>query len=144
MGAGAGDGPLDASNDLKAALARGEFPCIGATTLRNTRSTWKPGYSHGATFSTGRCVRELSHEDAIHIIRAISPKYEEHHEVSVEAGVIEEIVRFSGRHILERHLPDKAINILDLPVQESLGRERAWMLLMEVVESSDRHSRSKV
>jgi len=113
MGAGAGDGPLDASNDLKAALARGEFPCIGATTLREYKKYVEADTAMERRFQPV-IVSEPSHEDAVHIIRAIAPKYEEHHGVNVEAGVVEEIVRLSARYIPERHLPDKAINILDL------------------------------
>ena len=113
IGAGAGDGPLDASNDLKAALARGEFPCIGATTHREYKKYVESDTAMERRFQPV-IVGEPTADSAVHILKAISEKYEEHHEVKVEAGVIDEIVRLSTRYIPDRQLPDKAINILDL------------------------------
>jgi len=130
IGTGSGDGPMDAANDLKSALARGEFPCIGATTLRE--------YSRHVESDAALerrlqpvYVEEPDHERALAILQGIVERYEDHHNVQVDASALEAAVRLSARHIQDRKLPDKAINILDLACS------RVSRLQREVVHVDD-------
>jgi len=113
IGTGAGDGPMDAANDLKAALARGEFPCIGATTLREYSRHIENDAALERRLQPVH-VAEPDHERTLEILAGIVERYEDHHDVQVEEGALEAAVRLSARHIQDRKLPDKAINILDL------------------------------
>lgn len=113
IGAGAGDGPLDAANDLKAALARGEFPCVGATTMREYKRYVESDPALERRFQVV-IVPEPSYEDALRIVQGVAPRYEEHHGVKVLPEAIEAAIRLSMRYVTDRCLPDKAINLIDL------------------------------
>ena len=113
IGAGAGDGPLDASNDLKSALARGEFPCIGATTLREYKKHIEADPALERRFQPV-IVPEPTIDEAKRIISGLVPRYEDHHAVTYHLDALEATVRLSARYITDRCLPDKAVNVLDL------------------------------
>ena len=112
---GAGDssgGTMDASNILKPALSRGEIQLIGATTLKEYRQHIEKDSALERRFQS-ITVDEPSIEDSIRIIDGLKQKYEEFHNVVYEPDVVPAIVKLSARYIPDRHLPDKAIDILD-------------------------------
>src|SRR6185503_7877259 len=112
VGAGSREGALDAGDMLKPVLARGEFSCIGATTtaeyeqylsrdkalLRRFQPVW---------------IKEPSIEDAIVILRGIKDRYEAHHRIRISDAAVVAAARIAGRHIHDRFLPDKAIDLVD-------------------------------
>jgi ATP-dependent Clp protease ATP-binding subunit ClpC len=113
IGAGAtGDSSLDAANELKAALARGEFPCIGATTVDEYQKHIERDAALARRFQAIE-ICEPTVEQAIAILRGVAAGYEAHHRVVYEAPAIEAAVRLSSRYITDRQLPDKAIAVLD-------------------------------
>jgi ATP-dependent Clp protease ATP-binding subunit ClpC len=130
VGAGSGDGALDASNDLKAALARGEFPCIGATTPHEYHRHIEKDPALERRFQPLE-VPEPSEEEALEIITGIAPRYESHHGVLYLPEALEGAVRMSRRYIVDRCLPDKAINVIDT------AAARAVRFAKETVEASD-------
>ncbi|MFL5374396.1 MAG: AAA family ATPase [Myxococcales bacterium] len=114
VGAGAtGEGPQDAANELKAALARGEFPCIGATTHEEFGR-----YVQGDAALERRfvpvLVREPSPREALQIVRGAAPRYEEHHGVRFSPEALEAATLLTARHVHDRCLPDKAFAAIDL------------------------------
>ncbi len=114
IGAGAtGEGPQDAANELKAALARGEFPCIGATTHDEYRQHIEKDPALERRF-TPVLVREPSVPDTVTILRGLAPRYEKHHRVRFAEGALEAAASLSARYITDRFLPDKAVAVLDL------------------------------
>ncbi|MBK8010675.1 MAG: AAA family ATPase [Deltaproteobacteria bacterium] len=114
VGAGAaGDGPQDAANELKSALARGDFPCIGASTHEEYALHIERDAALKRRF-VPVLVREPSEEEAIAMIRQIIVAYAKHHEVHFTDESIEHAVRLSSRYLKDRFLPDKAIALLDL------------------------------
>ncbi len=114
MGAGStGEGPQDAANELKAALARGEFPCIGATTHDEYRQHIEKDPALERRF-TPVLVREPSVADTVTILGGLAPRYEKHHAVRYGAEALEAAAALSARHITDRFLPDKAVAVLDL------------------------------
>jgi ATP-dependent Clp protease ATP-binding subunit ClpC len=114
MGAGStGEGPQDAANELKAALARGEFPCIGATTHDEYRQHLSKDPALERRF-TPVLVREPSVADTVTILSGLAPRYEKHHGVRYAAEALEAAATLSARHITDRFLPDKAVAVLDL------------------------------
>ncbi len=108
-----GDAPDDLSHELKAALARGELPCIGATTTAEYRKYVERDIALARRFSPIH-VAEPSTEDAIEILRGIAPRYEVHHAVAYESNAIEAAVELAVRYLPNQTLPDKAISLLDL------------------------------
>ena len=112
IGAGAGDGAMDASNLLKPALARGELHCIGATTLDEYRKHVEKDAALARRFQPV-FVGEPNQTDAISILRGLKEKYELHHGVRISDGAIIAAVQLSQRYIAERFLPDKAIDLID-------------------------------
>ncbi len=112
MGAGT-DGVADAAGELKTALARGEFPCIGATTWDEYRRFIESDPAFERRFQAVR-VEEPSPADALAIVRAASVSYAEHHGVSYTDDALEALVRLTGRYLPDRRLPDKALAALDL------------------------------
>ena len=112
VGAGGGDGAMDAANILKPALARGELRAVGATTLNEYQKYFEKDKALVRRFQTV-LVDEPSTEDAISILRGIKDKYENHHKVIIKDAAIIAAVEFSQRYITERHLPDKAIDLID-------------------------------
>ncbi len=114
VGAGAtGDGPQDAANELKAALARGEFPCVGATTHDEYRKFIESDAALERRF-VPVLVREPSEPDAVKILEGLVDRYADHHGVGYDREALEASVALSARYVTDRCLPDKAIGILDL------------------------------
>ena len=112
VGAGKGDGAMDASNMLKPALARGELHCIGATTLDEYRQHIEKDPALARRFQPVM-VDEPTVEDSISILRGLKEKYELHHGVRISDGAIVAACTYSHRYISERFLPDKAIDLMD-------------------------------
>jgi ATP-dependent Clp protease ATP-binding subunit ClpC len=114
VGAGAaGEGPQDAANELKAALARGEFPCIGATTHDEYRQHIEKDPALERRF-TPVLVREPSVPDTVTILRGLAPRYAKHHGVSYAPAALDAAAALSARYVTDRFLPDKAVAVLDL------------------------------
>lgn len=112
VGAGKGDGAMDASNLLKPALARGELHCIGATTLNEYRKYVEKDAALERRFQPV-VVPEPTVEDTISILRGLKEKYELHHGVRITDGAIVSAATLSNRYITDRFLPDKAIDLMD-------------------------------
>ncbi len=113
VGAGAvSGGSMDASNILKPALASGKLRCIGSTTHQEYKGSFERDRALGRRFQKID-VNEPSVEDAIKILEGLRTRYEEHHDVKYGEGAIEAAVRLSAKHVNERHLPDKAIDVID-------------------------------
>jgi len=112
MGAG-GDGPADGAGELKTALARGTFPCIGATTFAEYRKFIESDPAFERRFQIIR-VDEPSPEDAIAILGSVARHYATHHDTTYDKDAIDAAVRLSHRYLPDRRLPDKAISVLDL------------------------------
>jgi ATP-dependent Clp protease ATP-binding subunit ClpB len=109
---GGGEGAMDAANILKPALARGELRAVGATTLNEYQKYFEKDKALVRRFQTV-LIDEPSTEDAISILRGIKEKYENHHKVLIKDAAIIAAVELSQRYITERHLPDKAIDLID-------------------------------
>ncbi|AQX18858.1 ATP-dependent Clp protease ATP-binding subunit ClpB [Bartonella sp. A1379B] len=112
VGAGKSDGPMDASNLLKPALARGELHCVGATTLDEYRKYVEKDAALARRFQPV-FVPEPTVEDSISILRGIKEKYEQHHKVRLADSALIAAARLSHRYIADRFLPDKAIDLID-------------------------------
>lgn len=112
VGAGGGEGAMDAANILKPALARGELRAIGATTLNEFQKYFEKDKALERRFQKVM-VDEPSAEDAISIMRGIKEKYETHHKVRIKDEAIIAAVELSQRYISDRFLPDKAIDLMD-------------------------------
>ncbi|WP_160060350.1 ATP-dependent chaperone ClpB [Psychromonas sp. L1A2] len=112
VGAGKGDGAMDASNMLKPALARGELHCVGATTLDEYRQYIEKDAALERRFQKV-IVDEPSVEDTIAILRGLKERYELHHKVQITDPAIVAAATLSHRYISDRQLPDKAIDLID-------------------------------
>jgi ATP-dependent Clp protease ATP-binding subunit ClpB len=112
VGAGKGEGAMDASNLLKPALARGELHCIGATTLDEFRKHVEKDAALARRFQPV-FVSEPTVEDSISILRGLKEKYEVHHGVRITDSAIVAAAQLSNRYITDRFLPDKAIDLMD-------------------------------
>ena len=112
VGAGGGQGAMDAANILKPALARGELRAIGATTLDEYQKYFEKDKALERRFQKVM-VTEPDRESAISILRGIKDKYETHHKVRIQDGAIITAVELSQRYITDRFLPDKAIDLMD-------------------------------
>jgi len=112
VGAGAGDGAMDAGNILKPMLARGELHCIGATTLNEYRKYIEKDAALERRFQTV-LVQPPSVEDTISILRGLRERYELHHGVTIRDSALVSAAVLSDRYISERFLPDKAIDLVD-------------------------------
>ena len=112
VGAGGGEGAMDAANILKPALARGELRAIGASTLSEYQKYFEKDKALERRFQKVM-VDEPSTEDAISILRGIKEKYEAHHKVQIKDEAIIAAVELSQRYITDRFLPDKAIDLID-------------------------------
>ncbi len=122
VGAGRGDGAMDAANILKPALARGELRAIGATTLDEYRKYFEKDKALERRFQTVM-VNEPDEASSISILRGLKERYENHHKVRIKDDAIIAAVELSNRYISDRFLPDKAIDLMD---------EAAAKLRMEV------------
>ena len=122
IGAGKGDGAMDAANLIKPALARGELHCIGATTLDEYRKHVEKDAALARRFQP-LVISEPTVEDTVSILRGIKEKYELHHGVRISDSALVTAATLSNRYITDRFLPDKAIDLMD---------EAASRLRMEV------------
>lgn len=122
VGAGKGEGAMDAGNMLKPALARGELHCVGATTLDEYRQFIEKDAALERRFQKV-LVDEPSEEDTIAILRGLKERYEVHHGVAISDGAIIAATKLSQRYITDRQLPDKAIDLID---------EAASLIRMEI------------
>ncbi|WXT99639.1 MAG: Chaperone protein ClpB [Catillopecten margaritatus gill symbiont] len=137
MGAGKGEGSMDAGNMLKPALARGDLHCMGATTLDEYRQYIEKDSAMERRFQKV-LVDEPTEEDTIAILRGLKEKYEVHHGVEITDPAIIAAVTYSQRYITDRQLPDKAIDLID---------EAASQIRMEIdskPESMDKLDRKLV
>ncbi len=112
VGAGKGEGAMDAGNMLKPALARGDLNCVGATTLNEYREYIEKDAALERRFQKVQ-VDEPSIEDTIAILRGLKERYEVHHKVQITDGAIIAAAKLSQRYITDRRLPDKAIDLVD-------------------------------
>jgi len=112
IGAGGGEGAMDAANILKPALARGELRAVGATTLNEYQKYFEKDKALERRFQKVM-IDEPSVEDAVSILRGIKDKYETHHHVRIKDEAIIAAVELSHRYITDRFLPDKAIDLID-------------------------------
>ncbi len=119
VGAGAAEGAMDASNLLKPALARGELQCIGATTIDEYRKHIEKDSALERRFQPVM-VEEPDVDTAIEMLRALRPRYEAHHKVTIEDAALAAAVKLSHRYVNDRNLPDKAVDLID----EAAGKLR--------------------
>jgi ATP-dependent Clp protease ATP-binding subunit ClpC len=112
VGAGAAQGAMDASNMLKPALARGELQCIGATTLDEYHKHIEKDAALERRFAPVY-VEEPSIEDTIQMLHGLRDRYEAHHKVRFSDEALIQAARLSARYVTDRHLPDKAIDLMD-------------------------------
>ncbi|MDO4791567.1 MAG: ATP-dependent chaperone ClpB [Buchananella hordeovulneris] len=158
VGAGKGEGSMDAGNMLKPMLARGELRMVGATTLDEYREYIEKDPALERRFQQV-FVGEPSVEDTVAILRGIAPKYEAHHQVTISDGALVAAATLSNRYITGRQLPDKAIDLIDeassrlrmeldsSPVEIDALRRQVDRLRMEeayLAESDDDASRERL
>lgn len=137
VGAGGGEGAMDAANILKPALARGELRAVGATTLNEYQKFFEKDKALERRFQRV-LIDEPSVEDAISILRGLKDKYETHHHVRIKDEAIIAAVELSDRYITDRFLPDKAIDLID----ESAAKLRLEMNSMpEELDTLERQIR---
>lgn len=137
VGAGKSSGAMDAANILKPALARGELRTIGATTLDEFQKYFEQDKALERRFQKVM-VDEPSREDAVSILRGLKERYENHHQVRIKDEAIVAAVELSMRYITSRHLPDKAIDLVD----EAASRLRLEMnSVPEEIDALDRRVR---
>ena len=112
VGAGGAEGAIDASNLLKPALQRGELQCIGATTADEYRKYIEKDAALERRFQS-IYLEEPTVEETVEILRALRPRYEAHHKVKIEDSALVAAARLGQRYITDRHLPDKAVDLID-------------------------------
>ena len=112
VGAGAAEGAVDAANLLKPALSRGEFQCIGATTIQEYRKYIERDSALERRFQPV-VVKEPSIKETVSILECLKVRYEEHHNVRYTKEALDAAARLSARYLPDRHLPDKAIDLID-------------------------------
>ena len=112
VGAGAAEGAVDAANILKPSLARGELQCIGATTLDEYRKHIERDAALERRFQP-IIVEEPSVEETVEILKGIRPRYEEHHKLKISDTALSSAAELSARYVIDRFLPDKAIDLID-------------------------------
>jgi len=150
IGAGAAEGAIDASNILKPALSRGELQCIGATTLDEFRKYIEKDPALERRFQSV-LVSEPNAEQTIEILKGLRPRYEAHHKVKISDAALTSASRLSERYIVDRFLPDKAIDVMDEassrvrlsfsvpPPEVKELREEMNDLARELAEITDQH-----
>ena len=112
VGAGAAEGGIDAGNLLKPALARGELQCIGATTTDEFRRYIEKDSALERRFQP-IYLEEPTVEETVEILKVLRPRYEAHHKVEIDDSALHAAARLSDRYIVDRHLPDKAVDFID-------------------------------
>lgn len=133
VGAGGGEGAMDAANILKPALARGELRAIGATTLNEFQKYFEKDKALERRFQKVM-VDEPSVDDAISILRGIKEKYETHHKVRIKDEAIIAAVELSQRYINDRFLPDKAIDLMDEAASKLRMQINSMPIELDVLE----------
>jgi ATP-dependent Clp protease ATP-binding subunit ClpB len=133
VGAGGGEGAMDAANILKPALARGELRAIGATTLNEFQKYFEKDKALERRFQKVM-VDEPTSEDAISILRGIKEKYEAHHKVRIKDEAIISAVELSQRYINDRFLPDKAIDLMDEAASKLRMQMNSMPIELDVLE----------
>jgi ATP-dependent Clp protease ATP-binding subunit ClpC len=123
VGAGSAGSSVDAANILKPSLARGELQCIGATTLDEYRKHIESDAALERRFQPVY-VEEPTADEAVEILRGIKGAYEQHHNLFITEEAIEAAVNLSVRYVTDRHLPDKAIDLID----EGASRVRMYRI----------------
>ncbi len=137
VGAGGGQGAMDAANILKPALARGELRAIGATTLNEYQKYFEKDKALERRFQIVS-VEEPNEDDAVSILRGLKERYESHHKINIKDEAIIAAVQLSQRYITDRFLPDKAIDLID----EAAARLRLEMnSLPEELDTIERRIR---
>ncbi len=137
VGAGGGEGAMDAANILKPALAKGDLRAVGATTLNEYQKFFEKDKALERRFQK-IIIDEPSIDDAISILRGLKDRYEAHHHVRIKDEAIIAAVELSGRYITDRFLPDKAIDLID----ESAAKLRLEMNSMpEELDTMERQIR---
>lgn len=135
VGAGAAEGAIDAANILKPSLARGEFQCVGATTLDEYRKYIEKDAALERRFQP-IMVDEPNEEESIEILKGLRDRYEAHHAVKITDEAIQAAVNLSSRYISDRYLPDKAIDLID----EASSRVRlANYVLPDSIKEMEEH-----
>ncbi|MEI6512990.1 MAG: ATP-dependent Clp protease ATP-binding subunit [bacterium] len=150
VGAGAAEGAIDASNIMKPALARGELQCIGATTFDEFRKYIERDAALARRFQPVQ-VHEPTAEEAVEILKGLRERYESHHHVEIKDNAVEAAVSLSSRYITDRHLPDKAIDLIDEAAsrvrlqssQPPLDLRKARLELSRVVEELEQAKRNE-
>ena len=113
IGAGAASGGvMDASNLIKPALANGELRCIGSTTYNEYRGIFEKDHALARRFQKIDVI-EPSVQDTVDILRGLKSRYEEHHGIKYEDEALQAAAELAARHINDRHMPDKAIDVVD-------------------------------
>jgi len=118
VGAGAAEGSIDASNMLKPALAHGELQCVGATTVDEYRKYIEKDKALERRFQPV-FINEPNLKDTVAILRGLRPRYEAHHKIKITDEALEAAAKLSQRYISDRHLPDKAIDLIDEAASKS-------------------------
>src|ERR687898_35665 len=143
VGAGAAEGAIDAANILKPPLARGELQCIGATTLDEYRKYIERDAALERRFQPVM-VEEPTLEQTIEILKGIRERYEQHHKVTITDDAIKAAADLSIRYITDRHLPDKAIDLIDeASSRVRLRHSSAPPALREAQKDLDRVTKEK-
>jgi len=146
VGAGAAEGAMDASNMLKPALARGELQVLGATTLDEYRKRIEKDAALERRFQPIQ-VDEPSVEEAIAILRGLKESYQTHHAVSIDDEALVVAVELSDRYVMDRYLPDKAIDLMDeaCAMKRLEGAEsRPWRDLEQQLEKLEAEKQSAI
>src|SRR5437879_11034300 len=143
MGAGAAEGAIDVANILKPPLARGELQCIGATTLDEYRKYIERDAALERRFQPVM-VEEPTLEQTIDILMGIRERYEQHHKVTITDDAVKAAADLSTRYITDRHLPDKAIDLIDEAASRvRLRHASAPPALREAQKDLDRVTKEK-
>src|SRR5438093_8792260 len=143
VGAGAAEGAIDAANILKPPLSRGELQCIGATTLDEYRKYIERDAALERRFQPVM-VEEPTLEQTVDILMGIRERYEQHHKVAITDGAVQAAADLSSRYITDRHLPDKAIDLIDEAASRvRLRHASAPPALREAQKELDRVTKEK-
>ena len=136
VGAGAAEGSIDASNILKPQLSRGDIQIIGATTYEEYRKYIERDAALERRFQPIE-IKEPTNEEAISMLKAIKPRYEEHHGVEIDDQAIVDCVLLSGKYMSDRYLPDKAIDVLDETCASATSKPSISLKQDKIIEQND-------
>lgn len=136
VGAGAAEGSIDASNILKPQLSRGDIQIIGATTYEEYRKYIERDAALERRFQPIQ-INEPTSEEAISMLKAIKPRYEEHHGVEIDDQAIVDCVLLSSKYMSDRYLPDKAIDVLDEACASASNKLNIFLKHSEIIKQND-------